>query len=47
VFLASALHQPILSLLTEDEWFYDIDSDKILERFHPQQRLNKFGPPGE
>ena len=47
LFLAAALHQPIINLLTRDDWFYDIEQSKVLERFPPMQRMAKFGQPGE
>ncbi|XP_067940772.1 GTPase-activating protein and VPS9 domain-containing protein 1-like [Watersipora subatra] len=46
LFLAAALHQPIINLLTQDDWFYDIEPNKSLERFHPAQKAIKFGTPG-
>ena len=43
LFLTSSLYEPILSLLTEDEIFLDIDPSKAVIRFPPQERLKKFG----
>ena len=30
LFLTAALHEPIMRLLMEEEWFYDIDPSKVL-----------------
>jgi len=46
LFLTSALYEPILSLLTEDEIFLDIDPAKAVIRFPPQERLRRFGAEG-
>ncbi|KAK6195848.1 hypothetical protein SNE40_001191 [Patella caerulea] len=46
LFLTAALHDPIMRLLMEDEWFYDIDPTKALVRFPPKERLKRFGEPG-
>lgn len=46
LFLTAALHKPVMQLLMEDEWFYDIDPDRALYRFPPQERLRRFGEPG-
>ena len=47
LFLTSALYDPILSLLTEDEIFLDIDPTKaLMTRFPPQERLRRFGVEG-
>ena len=46
LFLTSALYEPILSLLTEDEVFLDIDPGKVALRFPPQERARKFGAEG-
>jgi hypothetical protein len=46
LFLTAALHKPVMKLLMEDEWFYDIDPERALYRFPPQERLKKFGQPG-
>ncbi|GAB1604956.1 GTPase-activating protein and VPS9 domain-containing protein 1-like isoform X2 [Argonauta hians] len=46
IFLTAALHDPVMKLLMEDEWFYDIDPDKALVRFTPSERLRRFGEQG-
>ncbi|XP_069121430.1 GTPase-activating protein and VPS9 domain-containing protein 1-like isoform X3 [Argopecten irradians] len=46
LFLTAALHDPVMRLLMEDEWFYDIDPQKALVRFPPQERARRFGEPG-
>jgi len=46
IFLTAALHYPVMQLLMEDEWFYDIDPDRALHRFPPAERLRRFGTPG-
>jgi hypothetical protein len=46
LFLTAALHKPVMQLLMEDEWFYDIDPDRALYRFPPQERKRRFGEPG-
>ncbi|XP_021376141.1 GTPase-activating protein and VPS9 domain-containing protein 1-like isoform X2 [Mizuhopecten yessoensis] len=46
LFLTAALHDPVMRLLMEDEWFYDIDPQKALVRFPPQERMKRFGEPG-
>ncbi|KAK3088488.1 hypothetical protein FSP39_019810 [Pinctada imbricata] len=45
LFLTAALHDPIMRLLMEDEWFYDIDPQKALHRFPPPERIKRFGEP--
>ena len=35
-----------MQLLMEDEWFYDIDPERALYRFPPQERIKRFGQPG-
>ena len=45
LFLTAALHDPVMRLLMEDEWFYDIDSQKALHRFPPAERMKRFGDP--
>ncbi|XP_049886580.1 GTPase-activating protein and VPS9 domain-containing protein 1 [Pectinophora gossypiella] len=42
-FLVAALQGPVMAVLHEDEFFLDIDPDKAMERFSPQDRLKKFG----
>lgn len=46
IFLTAALHQPLMQLLMEDEWFYDIDADRALHRFPPADLQRQFGIPG-
>lgn len=46
LFLTAALYEPIMCLLMEDEWFYDIDPDKALVRFLADEKLKRFGEPG-
>ncbi|GFN81127.1 GTPase-activating protein and vps9 domain-containing protein 1-like [Plakobranchus ocellatus] len=46
LFLTAALYDPIMRLLMEDEWFFDIDPDKALVRFAPAEKLRRFGEPG-
>lgn len=46
LFLTAALYQPVMQLLVEDEWFYDIDPERTLHRFPPAERLQRFGTPG-
>lgn len=46
VFLTGALHGPIMKLLMEDEMFLDIDPDKSVIRYPPEERLKKFGVEG-
>ena len=46
LFLTSALYDPILSLLTDDEKFLDIDPAKAVIRFPPQERVRRFGVEG-
>jgi len=43
IFLTSALYEPILALLTDDEIFLDIDPSKATMRFPPHERLKRFG----
>ena len=45
LFLTAALHKPIMQLLMEDEWFYDIDPERALYRFPPAERVKRFGTP--
>ena len=45
LFLTAALHKPVMQLLMEDEWFYDIDPQRALHRFPPAERLRRFGLP--
>ncbi|CAF3758135.1 unnamed protein product [Rotaria socialis] len=46
LFLTAALHEPIMQLLIDDEYFYDINPDVSLNRFSKQERIKKFGQPG-
>lgn len=46
LFLTAALNEPVTRLLMEDEWFYDVDPEKALIRFPPQERARRFGEPG-
>ena len=46
LFLTAALHKPVMQLLMEDEWFYDIDPERALYRFPPSERIKRFGHPG-
>jgi len=46
LFLTSALFEPILHLLTDDEIFLDIDPSKAVIRFPAEERLRRFGQPG-
>jgi len=46
LFLTAALYQPVMQLLMEDEWFYDIDPERALHRFPPSERVRRFGAPG-
>ncbi len=46
LFLTAALHKPVMQLVMEDEWFYDIDPDRALYRFPPAERLKRFSQPG-
>ena len=45
LFLTAALHKPVMQLLMEDEWFYDIDPERALHRFPPAERMRRFGAP--
>ena len=46
LFLTSAFHEAILSLLCDDEMFLDIDPAKTVVRFSPSERGKKFGKEG-
>ncbi|XP_013420311.1 GTPase-activating protein and VPS9 domain-containing protein 1 [Lingula anatina] len=46
LFLTAALHKPVMQLLMEDEWFYDIDPEKALVRFPSADKLKRFGEAG-
>lgn len=43
LFLTAALHKPIMQLLMEDEWFYDIDPVRALHRFPAAEKQRRFG----
>ncbi|CAD5229377.1 unnamed protein product [Bursaphelenchus okinawaensis] len=43
VFLTAALHEPIMSLLSQDEIFLDVDPSKSPIRLTPDERKRKFG----
>ena len=43
LFLTSALHDPILQLLSDDEVFLDVDPAKMVIRFPPAEREKRFG----
>ena len=43
LFLTSALHDPILKLLSDDEVFLDVDPAKVVIRFPPAEREKRFG----
>jgi hypothetical protein len=44
LFLTAALYEPISNVLTQ-EWFLDIDAEKALTRFSPDELLQRFGSP--
>lgn len=46
LFLTAALHKPVMQLLMEDEWFYDIDPQRALYRFPREERIKRFSNPG-
>ncbi|CAL1540407.1 unnamed protein product [Lymnaea stagnalis] len=46
LFLTAALYDPIMRLLMEDEWFFDIDPDKAVVRFPANEKRRRFGEPG-
>ena len=46
LFLTSALHDPILRLLSDDEVFLDIDPSKVAIRFPVAERERRFGKEG-
>ena len=46
LFLTAAFHTPIMQLLMEDEWFYDIDPERALYRFPAAERTKRFGEAG-
>ncbi|KAG1677973.1 GTPase-activating protein and VPS9 domain-containing protein 1 [Nymphon striatum] len=46
LYLTAALHAPILHLLMEDDMFLDIDPEKSVIRYPPDERLRRFGEVG-
>lgn len=46
LFLTSALHDPILKLLSDDEVFLDVDPSKVIIRFPTSERERRFGKEG-
>ncbi|OQV25779.1 GTPase-activating protein and VPS9 domain-containing protein 1 [Hypsibius exemplaris] len=46
LYLATALHQPILQVLAEDDSFLDIDASKLPFRFSVEDRKKRFGEEG-
>jgi hypothetical protein len=46
LFLTAALHEAVMKLMMEDEWFYDIDPGKALVRFPTAERQKRFGKEG-
>lgn len=42
LFLTAALNEPILKLLMQDDWYYDVDPDKVLIRFSVEERLKRY-----
>lgn len=46
LFLTAALHDAVMKLMMEDEWFYDIDPAKALVRFPLAERQKRFGNEG-
>ncbi|CAF1292614.1 unnamed protein product, partial [Didymodactylos carnosus] len=45
IFLTAALHDPIMQLVMQDDWYYDINPDTSMSRFSKQECLNRFGQP--
>ncbi|CAD5234418.1 unnamed protein product [Bursaphelenchus xylophilus] len=43
VFLTAALHEPIMTLLSQDETFLDVDPSKSPIRLTPEERKRRFG----
>ena len=43
VFLTAALHEPIMSLLAQDELYLDIEPNKSPQRFPVEERRRRFG----
>ncbi|CAF1085477.1 unnamed protein product, partial [Didymodactylos carnosus] len=46
IFLTASLHEPIMQLVMQDDWYYDINPDISMNRFSKQERLRRFGQPG-
>ena len=46
LFLTAALHDPIIKLLMEDDIYLDADPIKGIERFTPEEKMEKFGVDG-
>jgi hypothetical protein len=46
LFLTAALHEAVMKLMMEDEWFYDIDPGKAFVRFPTAERQKRFGKEG-
>ena len=46
LYLAEALRQPLLLVIREDEWFYDVDASRALHRFSAEQYRQRFGVQG-
>ena len=47
LYLTEALRTPLLLLVREDEWFYDVDEQRALHRFTAEQYRRRFGAPGD
>ena len=45
-FLTVAFHDPTVALMAEDEWLYDLETDKALSRFSHAELTWRFGTPG-
>ncbi|XP_037082533.1 GTPase-activating protein and VPS9 domain-containing protein 1-like [Pollicipes pollicipes] len=45
LFLTAALHQPVMQLLMDDEWFLDIDPNKVDEGLSAEERTARLGRP--
>ncbi len=43
MFLTAALHDPVMSLLSHDDFFLDIDPSKAVIRFPLDERIRRFG----
>ncbi|ESO06286.1 hypothetical protein HELRODRAFT_64951 [Helobdella robusta] len=42
-FLTAAFHSPTISLLSEDEWYFDVDVSSCIARLGPAEALRRFG----